>query len=228
MSDTKDDVRRSQRQDSAHYGSKEVEVRAVPPAEPEATGFRRRTFLKEVPNDILAQCPYCGVGCGTLIQTEKGRIVGMKPDPKHPDQRRAPVHQGSHLGRGDLRRSADRPPRSQGHDRRHHGARQRDQGSIRRVGLPRGHLGGGRADHRRPDRRVRREVRRQLGRPLRLGPASGRRPVPRERVHEGRDGLEHDRGERADVHDLGGDRLLQEPRQRHAAHPTRTSSSPTW
>ncbi|MDH3598638.1 MAG: hypothetical protein OEU26_03245 [Candidatus Tectomicrobia bacterium] len=39
---------------------------------------------KEVPNNILAQCPYCGVGCGTLIQTEKGRIVGMKPDPKHP------------------------------------------------------------------------------------------------------------------------------------------------
>jgi len=40
--------------------------------------------VKDVPNDILAQCPYCGVGCGTLIQTEKGRIVGMKPDPKHP------------------------------------------------------------------------------------------------------------------------------------------------
>jgi anaerobic selenocysteine-containing dehydrogenase len=40
--------------------------------------------VKDVPNDILAQCPYCGVGCGTLIQTEKGKIVGMKPDPKHP------------------------------------------------------------------------------------------------------------------------------------------------
>ena len=39
---------------------------------------------KEVPNDIPAQCPYCGVGCGTLIQTENGRIVGMKPDPDHP------------------------------------------------------------------------------------------------------------------------------------------------
>ena len=38
----------------------------------------------EVPNNILAQCPYCGVGCGTLIQTEKGRIVGMVPDLKHP------------------------------------------------------------------------------------------------------------------------------------------------
>ena len=38
----------------------------------------------DVPTDILSQCPYCGVGCGTLIQTEKGRIVGMKPDPLHP------------------------------------------------------------------------------------------------------------------------------------------------
>jgi len=115
-----------------HYGSKEREVLKEPPANPEATGFRRRSFLtgmaavavggavacnredeadliqapsptsptagsapttggaplaKEVPNDILAQCPYCGVGCGTLIQTEKGRIVGMKPDPKHPTNR---------------------------------------------------------------------------------------------------------------------------------------------
>ena len=40
--------------------------------------------VKDVPNNILAQCPYCGVGCGTLIQTEKGKIVGMVPDPKHP------------------------------------------------------------------------------------------------------------------------------------------------
>ncbi|MCA9538073.1 MAG: molybdopterin-dependent oxidoreductase [Myxococcales bacterium] len=39
---------------------------------------------REVPNNILAQCPYCGVGCGTLIQTEKGKIVGMVPDRDHP------------------------------------------------------------------------------------------------------------------------------------------------
>ena len=39
---------------------------------------------KEVPNNILSACPYCGVGCGTMIQTEKGKIVGMVPDPKHP------------------------------------------------------------------------------------------------------------------------------------------------
>ena len=43
-----------------------------------------RASESTVPNNILAQCPYCGVGCGTLIQTEKGKIVGMMPDPKHP------------------------------------------------------------------------------------------------------------------------------------------------
>ena len=99
---------------------KNEEVLAEMPAEPLATGFNRRNFLKlsatasvalaagckkggdapespaplgaheaavagrEVPTDIKAQCPYCGVGCGTLIQTENGRIVGMKPDPDHP------------------------------------------------------------------------------------------------------------------------------------------------
>ncbi|MBP80592.1 MAG: hypothetical protein CL395_01300 [Acidiferrobacteraceae bacterium] len=32
----------------------------------------------------LAQCPYCGVGCGTIIQTENGKIVSMRPDKDHP------------------------------------------------------------------------------------------------------------------------------------------------
>ena len=32
----------------------------------------------------LAQCPYCGVGCGTIIQTENGRIVSVRPDKDHP------------------------------------------------------------------------------------------------------------------------------------------------
>ncbi|MDP6582048.1 MAG: molybdopterin-dependent oxidoreductase, partial [Vicinamibacterales bacterium] len=30
--------------------------------------------------EYQAQCPYCGVGCATLIQVENGRIVGMVPD----------------------------------------------------------------------------------------------------------------------------------------------------
>jgi len=32
----------------------------------------------------LAQCPYCGVGCGTVIQVENGKIVSMRPDKDHP------------------------------------------------------------------------------------------------------------------------------------------------
>ena len=32
----------------------------------------------------LAQCPYCGVGCGTIILTENGKIVSMRPDKDHP------------------------------------------------------------------------------------------------------------------------------------------------
>lgn len=32
----------------------------------------------------LAQCPYCGVGCGTVIISENGRIVSMRPDKDHP------------------------------------------------------------------------------------------------------------------------------------------------
>lgn len=32
----------------------------------------------------LAQCPYCGVGCGTIIQVEDGLIVSMRPDKDHP------------------------------------------------------------------------------------------------------------------------------------------------
>ncbi len=32
----------------------------------------------------IAQCPYCGVGCGTIIQVENGKIVSMRPDKDHP------------------------------------------------------------------------------------------------------------------------------------------------
>ncbi len=32
----------------------------------------------------IAQCPYCGVGCGTIIQAEGGKIVSMRPDKDHP------------------------------------------------------------------------------------------------------------------------------------------------
>ncbi|MFQ5676935.1 MAG: molybdopterin oxidoreductase family protein, partial [bacterium] len=34
--------------------------------------------------NFLSACPYCGVGCGTMIQVENGKIVGMVPDKNHP------------------------------------------------------------------------------------------------------------------------------------------------
>ncbi len=46
------------------------------PASAEAASATRTT--------ALAQCPYCGVGCGTIIQAENGKIVSMRPDKDHP------------------------------------------------------------------------------------------------------------------------------------------------
>lgn len=38
----------------------------------------------EAPTDLLAACPYCGVGCGTIIKTQNGRITNIVPDKDHP------------------------------------------------------------------------------------------------------------------------------------------------
>ena len=35
-------------------------------------------------NEIKSTCCYCGVGCGVLIQTEHGKITGVRGDPDHP------------------------------------------------------------------------------------------------------------------------------------------------
>ena len=51
------------------------ELEAAPKAPP--TGSANRSTA-------LAQCPYCGVGCGTVIQVENGKIVSMRPDKEHP------------------------------------------------------------------------------------------------------------------------------------------------
>jgi anaerobic selenocysteine-containing dehydrogenase len=50
------------------------ELEAAPKAA--ASGAERKT--------AVAQCPYCGVGCGTIIQAENGKIVSMRPDKDHP------------------------------------------------------------------------------------------------------------------------------------------------
>jgi ferredoxin-nitrate reductase len=68
--------------DKKPAGEQKPPTKAITPPKPPATEISPPE--KEVANNIPSQCPYCGVGCGTLIQTEKGKIVGMKPDPAHP------------------------------------------------------------------------------------------------------------------------------------------------
>ena len=34
--------------------------------------------------ETKSTCPYCGVGCGVIIQSEGGRITGVRGDPEHP------------------------------------------------------------------------------------------------------------------------------------------------
>ncbi len=51
------------------------ELEAAPAAAPGGSATR---------TTALAQCPYCGVGCGTVIQVENGKIVSMRPDKDHP------------------------------------------------------------------------------------------------------------------------------------------------
>ena len=34
--------------------------------------------------ETRSTCPYCGVGCGVVIQSQGGRITGVRGDPDHP------------------------------------------------------------------------------------------------------------------------------------------------
>jgi assimilatory nitrate reductase catalytic subunit len=35
-------------------------------------------------NEIKSTCPYCGVGCGVVIETDNGKITGVRGDENHP------------------------------------------------------------------------------------------------------------------------------------------------
>ncbi len=37
--------------------------------------------------EVKSVCPYCGVGCGLLLKTAKGKVIGLRPDPEHPISR---------------------------------------------------------------------------------------------------------------------------------------------
>src|SRR5450830_195468 len=45
------------------------------------------TPMQDIPlkaKEVKSTCCYCGVGCGVLIQTEQGKITGVRGDPEHP------------------------------------------------------------------------------------------------------------------------------------------------
>ena len=46
---------------------------------------------------IRSTCPYCGVGCGVIIDSEAGRITGVRGDPDHPANRGRLCTKGSTL-----------------------------------------------------------------------------------------------------------------------------------
>ncbi len=56
-------------------------------ANPELEAAPAREADSATRTTALAQCPYCGVGCGTVIQVENGKIVSMRPDKDHPTNR---------------------------------------------------------------------------------------------------------------------------------------------
>ncbi len=56
-------------------------------ANPELEAAPAREDESATRTTALAQCPYCGVGCGTIIQSENGKIVSMRPDKDHPTNR---------------------------------------------------------------------------------------------------------------------------------------------
>jgi len=48
-------------------------------------GPARRLDVQPMPvKETRSTCPYCGVGCGVIIQSEGAQITGVKGDPSHP------------------------------------------------------------------------------------------------------------------------------------------------
>ncbi len=57
----------------------------LPEAPPPSPAGRRSIPVRAAaPGETPATCPYCGVGCGVLIEHDGARITGVRGDPAHP------------------------------------------------------------------------------------------------------------------------------------------------
>ena len=41
-------------------------------------------ILDSTPRETRSTCPYCGVGCGVIIESQGAQITGVRGDPEHP------------------------------------------------------------------------------------------------------------------------------------------------
>src|SRR5712692_4886168 len=42
---------------------------------------------KDVIKVVRSVCPYCGVGCGVILETHRGKVIKVQGDPDHPANR---------------------------------------------------------------------------------------------------------------------------------------------
>ncbi len=143
-------------------------------------------------SDILAACPYCGVGCGTIIQTQNGRITNIVPDKDHPTNKglqcikeltSAEAIYVDRFTKPLIRKDMSDPLR--GHVSATKGSYDRDL--FREASWE----GGGRIG-RRPHRRDCQSLRWQRRRPVWLRPTHGRGAMAGERLHEGSHRVQYD------------------------------------
>ena len=53
-------------------------------APPSPAGRRSIPVRAAAPGETRSTCPYCGVGCGVLIEHDGARITGVRGDSAHP------------------------------------------------------------------------------------------------------------------------------------------------
>lgn len=58
---------------------------------------RRPPFKLSETKESTTICPYCGVGCGLIVSTREGKLVGIEGDPDHPINEGALCSKGSSL-----------------------------------------------------------------------------------------------------------------------------------
>ncbi len=77
-------TRRNFMKNSAYISGTAAGATLLSGANPELEAKAAESPNEDDRTTAIAQCPYCGVGCGTIIQAENGKIVSMRPDKDHP------------------------------------------------------------------------------------------------------------------------------------------------